>query len=160
VVLYEEKVVQRRGWLREGEFQEILTVAQIFPGPSLVNLSAALGYRLFGLRAAALGVLALCFPGAVMAILVAAAVPLDHPDVRELMRGFAFGSLLLLARFLLMLARGMGVSGRPRPLLPLKWCARWGLAVVLVSAGVSGAPVPTLLAAGLAAAWALEAALP
>ena len=65
-MLYEEAVVQRRGWLSAAEFEEVLTIAQLLPGPNLVNLAAYLGYRLVGPVLAVLGVLCLCLPGALM----------------------------------------------------------------------------------------------
>jgi len=49
IVLYEDAVVRERGWLTADEFSEVLTVAQLLPGPNLVNLSAYLGYRLVGI---------------------------------------------------------------------------------------------------------------
>ena len=73
IVLYEEAVVQRNGWLSEREFEEVLTIAQLLPGPNLVNLAAYLGYRLVGPVLSVLGVLCLCLPGALLAVGVASA---------------------------------------------------------------------------------------
>ena len=67
IVLYEDAVVRDRGWLTADEFSEVLTVAQLLPGPNLVNLSAYLGYRLVGVAGALVGIVCLCLPGAVPA---------------------------------------------------------------------------------------------
>src|SRR4051794_1649414 len=80
-MLYEEEVVGRRGWLTGDEFQEVLTLAQMLPGPNLLNLAACLGYRLFPAGSAILAVLPLVLPGAVLVVLAALWVPLDNPRV-------------------------------------------------------------------------------
>ena len=56
------EMVERRGWLSKAEFLELLSVAQVLPGPNIVNLALMYGDRCFGLRgafAAAAGLLGL-----------------------------------------------------------------------------------------------------
>jgi chromate transporter len=56
------ELVERRGWLSKAEFLELLSVAQVLPGPNIVNLALIFGDRCFGLRgaaAAAFGLMAL-----------------------------------------------------------------------------------------------------
>ena len=45
-------LVERRRWLTRTEFIEMLAVAQVLPGPNVVNLALMLGDRYFGLRGA------------------------------------------------------------------------------------------------------------
>ena len=55
-------VVERRGWLSEGEFTEVLSLAQFLPGPNIVNVAIIIGRRFrgpAGAIAAALGLLLL-----------------------------------------------------------------------------------------------------
>jgi chromate transporter len=47
------ELVERRRWLTKDEFLDTLSVAQVLPGPNVVNLSLMLGDRYFGLRGAA-----------------------------------------------------------------------------------------------------------
>jgi chromate transporter len=47
------ELVERRRWLTKEEFLDTLSVAQVLPGPNVVNLSLMLGDRCFGLRGAA-----------------------------------------------------------------------------------------------------------
>jgi chromate transporter len=47
------ELVERHRWLTKEEFLETLSVAQVLPGPNVVNLSLMLGDRYFGLRGAA-----------------------------------------------------------------------------------------------------------
>lgn len=46
------ELVERRGWLTKEEFLDTLSVAQVLPGPNVVNLSLMLGDRYFGIRGA------------------------------------------------------------------------------------------------------------
>jgi chromate transporter len=55
--------VEEQQWLDEKEFAELIALAQVMPGPNVVNLSIAMGDRYFGLRGviASLGGM-MCFP--------------------------------------------------------------------------------------------------
>ncbi|MFZ2651542.1 MAG: chromate transporter [Burkholderiaceae bacterium] len=58
----QRELVERKRWLTREQFVELLAISQILPGPNIVNLGLALGYRYFGLRgafAASAGLLAL-----------------------------------------------------------------------------------------------------
>ncbi|HEY9460223.1 MAG TPA: chromate transporter [Paralcaligenes sp.] len=48
----QRELVERKHWLTQQEFLEDWAVAQIMPGPNVVNLSIMLGDRYFGLRGA------------------------------------------------------------------------------------------------------------
>lgn len=52
LAIVQREVVERRRWLTREEFVEEWAVAQIMPGPNVVNLSITLGSRWFGLRGA------------------------------------------------------------------------------------------------------------
>ena len=47
------ELVERRRWLTKQEFLDTLSVAQVLPGPNVVNLALMFGDRHFGLRGAA-----------------------------------------------------------------------------------------------------------
>ena len=64
VVIVHRELVEKKGWLTQEEFIEEWAVAQIMPGPNVVNLCLMLGARYFGL------------PGAMAAIAGLLAVPL------------------------------------------------------------------------------------
>lgn len=78
------EVVQRRGWMEEGEFLAGLALAQSFPGMNVVNLSIWIGYRLRGGLGALAGALGMVVPAAVVAVGIVslferlAALPLVH----------------------------------------------------------------------------------
>ena len=48
----QRELVERRRWLTREEFLELVSAAQVLPGPNVVNLSLMLGDRYFGLRGA------------------------------------------------------------------------------------------------------------
>jgi chromate transporter len=48
----QRELVERRRWLSREEFVEMLAVAQVLPGPNVVNLALMFGDRYFGLRGA------------------------------------------------------------------------------------------------------------
>ena len=52
LAIVQRELVEKRGWLTNHEFVEDWSVAQIMPGPNVVNLSIALGDRYFGWRGA------------------------------------------------------------------------------------------------------------
>ncbi len=62
-MLYRDAVVNDKKWLTDDEFQEVMTITQILPGPNLVNLSAYLGYRLSGKLGTVGGLLISCPDG-------------------------------------------------------------------------------------------------
>ena len=51
----QRELVERRRWLTREQFVEMLSISQILPGPNIVNLALALGYRYFGVRGAFAG---------------------------------------------------------------------------------------------------------
>lgn len=64
LAIVQREVVERKRWLTREEFVEDWAVAQIMPGPNVVNLSLMIGGRYFGL------------PGAMAALAGMLAVPL------------------------------------------------------------------------------------
>jgi chromate transporter len=89
LAVVQRELVDKKKWLTPEEFVEDWAVAQILPGPNVVNLSLMLGDRYFGLRGALAGVAGmLCFP-LVLALLLAAAFAgvADNPQAQGALRG-------------------------------------------------------------------------
>ena len=55
LAVVQRELVEKRQWLSNEEFMEDWAVAQIMPGPNVVNLSIMLGERYFGWRGAIVG---------------------------------------------------------------------------------------------------------
>ena len=58
-------IVEKRQWLSAGEFTDMLALCQFLPGPNVINLSGALGYRWYGWAGAIT-----CFTGLMFAPMV------------------------------------------------------------------------------------------
>ena len=70
LAVVQREMVERRKWMTAEEFVEDWAVAQIMPGPNVVNLSLMIGDRWFGLRGALVAVAAmLTFPLLVVLLL-------------------------------------------------------------------------------------------
>lgn len=70
LAIVQREMVERRKWMTAEEFVEDWAVAQIMPGPNVVNLSLMIGDRWFGLRGALVAVAAmLTFPLLVVLLL-------------------------------------------------------------------------------------------
>lgn len=160
IVLYEDAVVRERGWLSDDEFAEVLTVAQLLPGPNLVNLSAYLGYRLVGTAGALLGIVCLCLPGSILAVALSGALAVDRPAVQAPLRGMAVSGIVLLLLFLWRRLPGLASTADPaRPASTRVRVAR-GLVLLAVGAAVlAGTSLFTVLAVAIPSALILEFAL-
>ncbi|HEY0848126.1 MAG TPA: chromate transporter [Noviherbaspirillum sp.] len=89
LAIVQHELVERKRWMTREEFAEEWAVAQIMPGPNVVNLSLMIGGRYFGI------------PGALAALAGMLTVPLvvvllltlgyaqfaDHPGVAGALRG-------------------------------------------------------------------------
>jgi chromate transporter len=85
----QRELVERERWLTREQFLELLAVAQVLPGPNVVNLSLMFGDRAFGWRGglAALGGMILAPWIIVMALTVLYAHYAQHPVVAGALRG-------------------------------------------------------------------------
>ena len=85
----QRELVEKKRWLTNEEFLEDWAVAQIMPGPNVLNLSVMIGDRYFGLR----GALAACAGLLAVPLLVVLALALvyaqyaDHPALGGALRG-------------------------------------------------------------------------
>ena len=89
LAVVQRELVERKQWLSQKEFLEDWAVAQILPGPNVVNLSLMLGGRYFGWRGALVALAGmLTFPTLVALALAAVfAGVADFPGVQGALRG-------------------------------------------------------------------------
>lgn len=91
LAIVQREVVERRRWMTRDEFVEEWAVAQIMPGPNVINLSIMLGSRWFGLRGAFVAVAGmLTVPLCIVLVLTLFYVRYnDIPQVAGALRGMA-----------------------------------------------------------------------
>jgi len=117
VAIVQRELVERKQWLTNDEFLEDWAVAQVMPGPNVVNLSMMIGGRYFGL------------PGAMAALAGMLTVPLiivlllallharigDHPGMAGAFRGMAAVSAGMFGAAALKLSASLARNPLPLP---------------------------------------------
>ncbi len=99
LAVVQREVVERRRWLSNEEFIEDWAVAQIMPGPNVVNLAMMLGARWFGLAGALTALAGLLAVPLVVVLLLALlhARFADNARVAGALRGMAAVSAGMIA---------------------------------------------------------------
>ena len=89
LAVVQRELVDKKQWLTREQFVEDWAVAQILPGPNVVNLSLMIGDRYFGLRGALVALAGmLVFPTLVVLLLASAfAGVADLPAAQGALRG-------------------------------------------------------------------------
>jgi|AraplaMF_Col_mMF_1032025.scaffolds.fasta_scaffold00010_155 chromate transporter len=136
--IYRE-VVDRRRWLTEDEFLAGLTLAQILPGPNVINISIYIGQRLRGSAGSVIAALALLLPPMVVAVLLLVLFRnfSDLAWLRDLLEGIAAAAIGLTFSVGYRAARHATRSNRWAPAI---------LALVFITIGVLRWPlIPVVL---------------
>lgn len=89
LAVVQRELVEKKRWLTREEFVEEWAVAQIMPGPNVVNLSLMIGHRYFGLRGALAALAGMLTVPLVVVLLLALlyAQFAGHPGVAGALRG-------------------------------------------------------------------------
>ncbi len=141
-------VVEEQKWLSASEFNGMLGMCQIVPGPSILSLSVCVGYRLAGIPGSIAAFSGLVLGPLILVLLIASvyAQAIHLPAVAGLMRGIsAVGIGLLLSTGIRMLREGMKEPVMLWVVLPLfgllvigHWRLHEAIAVALpLSAGIA-----------------------
>ncbi len=99
LAVVQRELVEKKRWMTQEEFIEDWAVAQIMPGPNVVNLGLMFGGRHFGLRGALVAVAGLLtFPtmGVLLLALLFAGIA-DEPAARGALRGLGAAAAGLIA---------------------------------------------------------------
>jgi chromate transporter len=89
LAVVQRELVEKKGWMTREEFVEEWSVAQVMPGPNVVNLAVAIGDRYFGARGAAVAVAGLMAAPllVVLALALVYAQYAGNPNVANALRG-------------------------------------------------------------------------
>jgi chromate transporter len=157
LAVVQRELVERKQWLTPEEFIEDWAVAQIMPGPNVVNLSMMIGHRYFGLQ------------GALTALAGMLAIPLLVVLALATLYGQFAGNPALAAalRGMAAVAAGMiGATGLKMAASLKRHPLPWPVSAVLVAAGILAIAVlrlpllPTLLVVGGLGCWITYRRLP
>ena len=142
----QRELVERQRWLSHDQFLQMLSVAQVLPGPNVINLSLMIGDRYFGWRGAAASLAGMLLaPLAVVLALAMLAVHLQEaPLVAGALRGMGVVAAGLVLATALKLSPGLRRNALGLPtaalfalltLLAVGWL-RWPLVSVVLGLGV------------------------
>lgn len=148
LAVIQREMVERKRWMTQEEFLEDWAVAQIMPGPNVVNLSLMVGGRYFGLKGA-LTALAGMLAAPLVIVLVLGVLYTrfgGNPQVAGALRGMAAVSAGMIAATGVKLAAALGKHPLPLWLtLPLVVLGvlmvavlRWPLIYILLGLGGIG----------------------
>ena len=71
IPIIQREVIDRRRWIGEQEFLDLLTLAQSAPGPISLNTAVFVGYKMYGYRGALTSLLGVVMPSFLILLLVA-----------------------------------------------------------------------------------------
>lgn len=141
VPLIQREIVEKRRWIAEAEFYELLALAQSSPGPVAVNASVFVGYKVGGITGSIVATLGTTIPSFVI-ILIIAAWLVDYrsnPYVEAFFKGIRPAVVAMIAAPLYALSRAMniGIAGL---------CLAAAVALLVAFAGISPAVLIAVVA--------------
>lgn len=119
MAVVQRELVERKRWLTHEEFVEDWAVAQIMPGPNVVNLSLMIGGRYFGFRGALVSLAGLL--AAPLALVLLLAVLYDRFADNEAVAGALRGMAAVCAGLIGATGLKLSVALKKSP-LPFGWC--------------------------------------
>jgi chromate transporter len=138
--LIQKEVVEKKKWVDEREFLDMLGVSQSAPGPLAVNISVFVGYRIRGIKGLIFSVLGATLPSFIIIILVASVfIGIENNSIVErVFKGIRPAVVALIAVPVLTMSKTNNINRR-NIIIPL-------LAIILV-AGFKITPIYVILGA-------------
>lgn len=136
LAVVQRELVERRHWLTNEEFIEDWAVAQVMPGPNVVNLAVMMGDRYFGLRGALAALAGMLALPTVLLLVVATVYARfsGHPAMAGALRGMGAVAAGLIGG----MAIKLGAALRQHP---LGWHTACALALITALA-IAGLHIP------------------
>jgi len=125
LAVVQRELVEKKRWMTREEFIEDWAVAQIMPGPNVVNLSMMIGARYFGLKGAMAALAGMLTVPLVLVLLLALVYAqfAGHPGVAGALRGMGAVAAGLIA------ATGLKLFGALKQnMLGRRLCIAFGVA--------------------------------
>jgi chromate transporter len=89
IPIIQKEVVEKKGWIEEEDFMDVLAISQSAPGLLAVNISIFLGYRLKGVKGSIVATLGSILPSFLIILLIAMffAGYQDNPTIIKIFKG-------------------------------------------------------------------------
>lgn len=138
--LIQKEVVEKKKWIDEKEFLDMVSVSQSAPGPLAVNISVFVGYRISGIKGLISAVLGATLPSFIIIILIASVfIGIENnPIIERIFKGIRPAVVALIAVPVLTMGKTANVNRR-NIIIPV-------LAIILV-AGFKITPIYVILGA-------------
>ncbi|ABM37616.1 MULTISPECIES: chromate transporter [Polaromonas] len=123
MAVVQRELVEKKRWMTREEFIEDWAVAQVMPGPNVVNLSMMIGARSFGFKGAMAALAGMLTAPLILVLLLALVYAqfAGHPGVAGALRGMGAVAAGLIA------ATGLKLAGALlNNVLGLRLCAAFG----------------------------------
>jgi len=133
LAVVQREFVEKKRWLTNEEFIEDWAVAQVMPGPNVINLALIIGGRYFGLKGA-MAALSGMLAAPLLIVLTLALVYAqfaNRPEVAGALRGMGAVAAGLIGATAIKLAKGLKTSA-----LGWRWCTTFGLASLVAIAAL------------------------
>jgi chromate transporter len=147
----QRELVERTGWLTQRQFLETLAVAQVLPGPNIINMGLMIGDRFFGWRGAVAAVGGMMLLPLVLVLILA--VLAGHAGSVPAVAGALRGMAVVAAGLIVSTAIKLMPALRHNPLGPAP-AGAFGAAALLAVGGLRWPLAWVVLALGAAAVWA------
>ncbi|MCC8174801.1 MAG: chromate transporter [Odoribacter sp.] len=112
IPLIQKEVVNRRKWVAEGEFIDMLAIAQAVPGPIALNTAVFVGNKMRGKRGSLITSLGIILPSFIIILLIAMVFTefKNNPGVERVFKGIRPAVVALIAAPLWGMGKNAGVT--------------------------------------------------
>ena len=142
IPIIQKEVVEKKGWIEEEDFLDVLAISQSAPGLLAVNISIFLGYRLKGVKGSIVATLGSVLPSFLIILLIAMffAGYQDNPTVIKIFKGIRPVVVSLIAVPVINMAKKAKLN---------IYTAMLAVATALLVTFVKVSPIYILLVAGI-----------
>ena len=144
IPLVQREVVDRRGWIGEEEFLDLIALAQSAPGVIAVNTAVFVGYKVHGWKGVVSSVLGAILPSFLIILLIATCFTRfrEYPQVEAVFKGIRPAVVALIAAPLYKMAKAAKITWKtlwvPIAALLLIWLGKVSPVIVIVAAILGG----------------------
>lgn len=128
IALFRDEFVERKKWISEEEFLDMVAIAESTPGPIAINGATYIGYRVYGVLGSALATLSVCLPAFTIIYLISlffdAFLSLEYVT-------YAFRGIQVCVSYLILSAGVRMVKGLKKTVLNIVLLSASALAMIL-----------------------------